>query len=689
MSHDVAHDRGPVAESAAPPAGVAEGAYRRDIDGLRAIAVLAVVIFHAGFGGLPGGFLGVDVFFVISGYLIGGQIFREAAVGDFRFSHFYARRVRRILPALYVLLAVMFVIGALILTPLELKELGKEAFAATFGASNILFNTAGGYFDPAADHLPLLMSWSLGVEEQFYIAFPIIVLLCLKFRPRLFLPVLIMASLVSFAGSILLTHLDPKAAFYLLPTRAWELGLGAVLALWERKAPAKAPSRGLAEVLAAGAVILLGSAMTLYRPAYAFPGWYALAPTAAATVLIATARSRINGVILSWRPLVFIGKISYSWYLWHWPLFFLDRILAPGGKGLPPVLLLAISFGLALVSWRWVEQPFRRRTLSHKSVLLRYAGLAVLVALPALAFFATDGWPTRFSPAIQALSATSREARSDPCLAPYGATGPRNLATCLPTSDTPRLVVLGDSHASAIAPGFKAVADDNGLSFGQVTKSSCPPLWGYAREVPGRSGHLSQCLAFQQRSFALVRDDPKIEVVVLAGYWSSGLTVTSTTGIDVSLADALAATIGRLEALNKRVILVNDVPTFGFDPYVRVIGGMIPARVALSRALYAQPPPSFVARRSDVLPDAAAPILSSVARTHPRVVFLDPDQRLCDPAGCRFGGPDALYYFDFQHLTATGARAAVGSLPLRGGRDEVVKHPASPERPPGEPKSHD
>jgi peptidoglycan/LPS O-acetylase OafA/YrhL len=682
MSHDVAHDRGPVTEPAAPPSEAAQGAYRRDIDGLRAIAVLAVVIFHAGFGGLPGGFLGVDVFFVISGYLIGGQIFREAAVGDFRFSHFYARRVRRILPALYVLLAVMFVIGALILTPLELKELGKEAFAATFGASNILFNTAGGYFDPAADHLPLLMSWSLGVEEQFYIAFPILVLLCLKFRPRLFLPVLVVASLVSFAGSILLTHLDPKAAFYLLPTRAWELGLGAVLALWERKAPAKALSRGLGDGLAAGAVILLIAAMTLYRPAYAFPGWYALAPTVAATALIATSGSRINRAVLSWSPLVFIGKVSYSWYLWHWPLFFLDRILAPGGKGLPPILLLAISFGLALVSWRWVEQPFRRRKLTHRAVLLRYAGLAVLVALPALTFFVTDGWPTRFSPEVQALSAASRAARSDPCLAPYGAAAPRNLATCLPASGAPRLIVLGDSHASAIAPGFKAVAAQNRLGFGQVTKSSCPPLWGYAREVPGRSGHLSQCLAFQQQAFAIVRDDPKVEVVVLAGYWSSGLTLTSTAGTDVSLSDALTDTIARLEAMNKRVILVNDVPTFDFDPYVRIIGGMIPARQALSRALYAQAAPSFVAKRGDLLPDAAAPILSSVARAHPNVLFLDPVQRLCDQTGCRYGGPAALYYFDFQHLTATGAGVAVGSLPLKDRPDERVKHPASPEQPP-------
>ncbi|MBW8859784.1 MAG: acyltransferase, partial [Caulobacter sp.] len=204
---NVAHDSEP---AGSPTAWT--GAYRPDIDGLRAIAVLAVVVFHAGFHGLLGGFIGVDVFFVISGYLIGGQVFREAVAGEFRFSLFY---------------------------------------------------TAGGYFDPASDHLPLLMSWSLGVEEQFYIVFPILVLLCLRIKPRLFMPILVAGTLVSFAGSIALTHLNPKAAFYLLPTRAWELGLGAVLALSERRACAWTVPRPVADVAAVAAVAALAAAMAL------------------------------------------------------------------------------------------------------------------------------------------------------------------------------------------------------------------------------------------------------------------------------------------------------------------------------------------------------------------------------------------------------------------------------------------
>ncbi|SFJ40041.1 acyltransferase family protein [Caulobacter sp. UNC279MFTsu5.1] len=640
------------------------GAYRPDIDGMRAIAVLAVVVFHAGFSGVFGGFIGVDVFFVISGYLIGGQVFREAVAGEFRFSRFYARRVRRILPALYVLLAVMFGLGALLLTPLELRELGKEAFAAIFGASNLLFYTAGGYFDPASDHLPLLMSWSLGVEEQFYIVFPILVLLCLKIRPRLFMPVLVLGTLVSFAGSIVLTHLNPKAAFYLLPTRAWELGLGAILALSERRSSAWTPPRPVADVAAFTAVAALAAAMALYRPAYAFPGWYALIPTIAAAILIATPDSLLNRKVLSWSPFVFIGKISYSWYLWHWPLFFLNRILAPDGKGLPPAALLILSVIPAAASWRWVEQPFRRRVLGETAVLARYGVVAALIALPALFFFLADGWPGRFSPAVRQMSRTVSEARTDPCLAPYGAVSPQNPAACLPTSAAPRVLVLGDSHGSAIAPGFKALAAREGFGFGQITKSSCPPLWGFAREIPGRVGHLAQCQAFQREAFAYVERHPEIEVVVLASYWPSDMILTDGKGADVPLADALDDTVARLTAARRRVILVDDVPTFRFDPYGRIVGDLIPAR-AMAQRWFSRTPGVFAARGDEIFDDPATAVLRSTAKAHPAATFFDTKARLCGAEGCRYGAPGALYYFDFQHLTATGAGVATGDFTLR------------------------
>jgi peptidoglycan/LPS O-acetylase OafA/YrhL len=663
MIQEAAHNAARAPEPAGSPTAWT-GAYRPDIDGLRAIAVLAVVVFHAGFHGLLGGFIGVDVFFVISGYLIGGQVFREAVAGEFRFSQFYARRVRRILPALYALLAVLFGLGALLLTPLELRELGKEAFAAVFGASNLLFYTAGGYFDPASDHLPLLMSWSLGVEEQFYIVFPILVLLCLRIRPRLFMPILILGTLVSFAGSIALTHLNPKAAFYLLPTRAWELGLGAVLALSERRTRAWTAPRPAVDLAAIAAVAALAAAMALYRPAYAFPGWYVLIPTIATAILIAAPGSLFNRQVLSWSPFVFIGKISYSWYLWHWPLFFLNRILAPNGQGLPPLALLVLSLVPAVASWRWVEQPFRRRVLGEKAVLVRYGVVAVLIALPALLFFLTDGWPSRFSPAVRQMSQTVSEARADPCLAPYGAVSPQDPATCLPAFAGPRVLVLGDSHGSAIAPGFKALAAREGFGFGQITKSSCPSLWGFAREEPGRTGHLSQCQAFQREAFAYVERHPEIEVVVLASYWPSDMSLTDGEGATVPLADALDDTVARLTAAGRRVVLVDDVPSFRFDPYSRVVGDMIPARAAAQR-WFARTPGVFAARGEEIFDDPATSVLRSAADARPGVTFLDTKARLCGREGGRYGAPASLYYFDFQHLTATGAGVATEGFGLR------------------------
>jgi hypothetical protein len=413
-----------------------------------------------------------------------------------------------------------------------------------------------------------------------------------------------------------------------------------------------------------------------YRPTYAFPGWYVLAPTLAAMVLIATPHSLVNRTLLSSSPLVFIGKISYSWYLWHWPLFFLNRILAPTGEGLAPVILLLASFVLAVASWRFVEQPFRRRKLTQKVVLLRYGALAALISVPAVAFFLTDGWPTRFSPAVQALSETTRVARADPCLARYGVTTPRGDSACLPAASGPRFVVLGDSHASAISPGFKALADRQGLGFGQITKTSCPPLWGYAREVPGRPGHRAECLAFQEQAFAYVQSHPDIDVVVLASYWSSGPILTSATGADAPLADALSKTVERLEAMGRRVVLVEDVPTFRFDPYPRVIGAMIPARAALSRALFPQQPTDFTASPGDIHQDPSVAILRATSRAPPGVALLDPRLGLCGASGCRYGAPDTLYYFDFQHLTSAGARAAIG--------DFRIDHAASASSPPSQ-----
>ena len=651
----------PVTAAAKPGADIG---YRPDIDGLRAIAVLSVVVFHAGIGAIPGGFVGVDVFFVISGYLIGGHIYAEAVTGRFRFGAFYARRTRRILPALFAMLLTVFALGLALLTPLELRELGKEAASSVFGLSNLLFYTGGGYFAPAADLDPLLMTWSLGVEEQFYVLFPFVVLLAVRFGRRVPLPVVAALSLMSLAGSLALMPVNAKACFYLLPPRMWELGLGTVLALWERRPGHAALERARAEPLGLAGAALLAAALFLYRPEFAFPGWFVLLPTVGTVLLIATRASAINRLVLSQPAIVFVGKVSYSWYLWHWPLFWLNRLLAQPGPGAPPAVLLLTSFALAVLSWRFVEQPARRRVLPQPIVLRRYAAAAIAMALLSGTLYATGGMIWRLPVAVRASAQDAQRARGDVCLAAYGADAPRNLDACVPplsSTRSGRLLILGDSHASAIAPGFAALARQRGIGFGEVAKASCPPLWGYAPPSADRAGHWAQCTAFQARAFEQALR-PDVGTVLLAGLWSESLTVRGAAGDMVSLRTALGTTIDRLRGAGKRVILVQDVPMFGFDPYARIIGDALPMRATLAALLRPAEARPFAAAP---LPDRARPVLDEIATARPGVGVIDPAARLCGGGLCRYGAPQTAFYFDFQHLTAAGALAATGGPALR------------------------
>jgi peptidoglycan/LPS O-acetylase OafA/YrhL len=639
--------------------------YRPDIDGLRAVAVASVVAFHAGLRGIAGGFVGVDVFFVISGYLIGGHIFSDVRQQRFGFAAFYARRTRRILPALFVMLLVSYLAGLFLLTPLELKELGKEAAPTVFGLSNLLFYTGGGYFAPTAEHDPLLMTWSLGVEEQFYLLFPIVMLALSRLRARTELAALLILSLFSFAGSLWMMRVDPTGAFYLLPPRAWELGVGAALAVWERRGAGRVLEGSVGEIaglLGAASIVV---ALVAYRPDYAFPGWFVLLPTLGTVLMLAARGAAINRRVLSWPPVVFAGRVSYSWYLWHWPVFFLHRIV--GGTA-DPWILIALSFVLAVISWRFVETPFRRRVLPPRTLLPRYGGAAVLLAAPAIAFYASGGLPSRLSADGRAFALQASAARANPCLAPYGAAAPVGMGRCVPplAPGTARLVLLGDSHGSALSAGIADLARTTGLGFGEMTRSSCLPLLGYARVLPDRAAEWSRCLAYQDRAFAYVAAHPEVRVVALGGYWPTGLTLTDARGEQAPLAVALAQTIGRLRALNKQVILVQDVPVYRFDPYDRVVGGAMPLRARLTTALGGVAGDGERGGYGDIDADPARPIVASAARTDPAVHLIDPRATLCDRRGCRYRSSTALYYADVQHLTGPGAIAVVRASGLAG-----------------------
>jgi peptidoglycan/LPS O-acetylase OafA/YrhL len=424
-------------------------AYRPDIDGLRALAILSVVLCHANVPGITGGFTGVDIFFVISGYLIGGHIYAELRAGCFSYLSFYRRRAKRILPAYFAVLAFILLVALVLLSPLEAAQTARSAFAATLSASNVLFWATANYFAAKTELNPVLMTWSLGVEEQFYAVIPLLMVLLARIRRNWLLPAVLATCALSFVFAWSLLGRYPMMVFYTLPARAWELGAGVALAAAElnRKrrplprpgAPTQEPShpsrkdkdaarverpshsttrRGaLAELASLGGLAMMLAPVFLLTPATPFPGPAALPSVLGTAMLIAVPASWINRRLLSLRPLVFIGKVSYSWYLWHWPLLALVRILYDGTPTVAASLLtVAAALAVAALSYYWIEQPFRRSTRPPIPLLVRYAAVSLVLLAAWATIWLGHGLPWRF-PALAKMEAAGQTLKADPCLA--------------------------------------------------------------------------------------------------------------------------------------------------------------------------------------------------------------------------------------------------------------------------------
>lgn len=370
---------------------------RNDIDGLRAVAVLGVVLHHAGLAALPGGFVGVDVFFVISGFLISRIINDGVADGSFSLAHFYERRARRILPALIPVVALPLIAGYWLLLPDDYENLGQSAVATLFFANNVLLTLTSGYWDLAATFKPLLHTWSLGVEEQFYIAYPLLALLVLRRWPRLFAPMLAGGIAISLLLSVTLSARQPDASFYLIHTRAWELLLGALTAWHLARTPR--PEQ-IARILALTGLAMIIGAMVLIDETAPYPGWRALLPcVGTALILRHGTAGGLAQRVLGWGPLVLIGLASYSIYLWHQPLFAFARALSviPPSAGVMAALTLA-TLVIGTASWRWIEQPFRdARAWPLRPFVTLGFGAVALTGAAALAVSITSGVPQRVS----------------------------------------------------------------------------------------------------------------------------------------------------------------------------------------------------------------------------------------------------------------------------------------------------
>lgn len=656
--------------------------HRADIDGLRAVAVLPVLLYHAGFPLVGGGFVGVDVFFVISGYLITAILLVELDAGRFSLVRFYERRVRRLLPAIFAVLLASVAIGWLVLLPEDLKDLGQSAVATVAFASNLLFWHDIGYFDLDAERKVLLHTWSLAVEEQFYLVFPLLLWLLLKLGRPVVPHLLTGLLLLSFAAAAVAVQTAPGAAFYLAPLRAWELLLGAVLAAGVVSAPQRPWLRDLCSV--AGLVLILGS-VHLISAEMPFPGVAALAPCLGTALVILGGMSgpSLAGRALSAGPVVFVGLISYSLYLWHWPLLVLAKSYLARELTLPEAGAVLVLAGiLSAASWRWIEQPFRAPSnlLSRPALFTAAgAGSAAVVAV-GLVLHVQEGVPWRLPEDAQRLAAGVRDRSADRnhCFdrtadqARAGDLCPEGPIGEIP----PSFVIWGDSHAEMLRDAFDVAAREAGRSGLFAGLPGCPPL-AQARIAFQRGTFqpgADRCTAYNAAVLELLERERAIDTVVLAGHWpvyATGTPYRPRTPGRLALEDLtpeaapaapkavfhrrLLATVERLRAVGKRVVIVGSVPETRAD---------VPWTLALSawhgRGIDLRPTRADFEARNEV-PLAAFDELERGGLAS----IIRPETLLCDAERCMVEAQGRALYADDNHLTLFGA-AVVTPLLVAG-----------------------
>lgn len=662
-------------------------AYRADIDGIRAIAVLGVVLFHAQVPFLVGGFSGVDIFFVISGYLIGGHIFAELQLRRFSFLNFYRNRAKRILPALYVVLTAVFVAGVALLSPTELRDLASSLFSTTASASNLWFWKTLGYFAPAAELNPLLMTWSLGVEEQFYFVIPVLLVVMFRIGRRSILPVLLLLTTISFAlACYQLTH-NPISAFYLPTGRAWELCAGVILAILQAQRPELwRKSSGAASNLT-GFFGLLFVCVPLFvlKSSTPFPGLAAVPSVFGTIALLASGESFVSRRILSQRTLGFIGKVSYSFYLIHWPLLAFLRVLQgdklPVSTGLAAV---AIAFLLAIASYFLVETPFRASKRKPGPLLVRYAVLSLLILLVSAGVYKLGGLRSRF-PAAASLDARATTSLKDPCIISDGQDRPNLAPICTAANQPgPHIALWGDSHAAAVASSLKELAATSGYQLEEFAKPVCPPLLGVGRYYREKPLRVAECVRFNQTVMDRLLARAQIKVVVLYAYWDAAFNPLFDTGKlainkseialtqehgEILFQQGLHSTLDALTAAGKRVVILGDTPSFDLDPIWRMRTSAIPLRLKLAEILNRNARP--IDTGSDVPNDeskeqrAEGQLLKAVALTYPAVTYWDMRDRLCSSTNeCRYRDNALPLFYDTNHLSSYGGRVALEGLTL-------------------------
>lgn len=618
-------------------------AYRADLDGLRAVAVLSVMLFHLGTPAMSGGFVGVDIFFVLSGFFITLQIVGDLGRNEFSLVNFYERRIRRIVPALIFVLAATTLFATFFLLPEELITYLRTLLAAAFSCSNILFFTQDAYFGPAAQTQLLLHTWSLGVEEQFYILYPVLLAALFWVGRQRMVVVLWGIALASLVACILLTPAHERAAFFLLPTRAWQLLCGAVIALRFVPPPTARWVKEGAAILGLAAIV---ASITVLSSALQYPGAYALVPTIGAALVIwsGTAQDTIVARILKLPPFPFVGLISYSLYLWHWPLIVSAHLLTPSVFPEPhPILIVAATFALAIFSWRYVEQPFRlkRRYRISRTAIFTWNGvsLAAITAV-ALAGMLAGGWPSRFPEATQKLAAAVDDfsPHRGACHFETKDRGPLDKSCVLGNASDPAIVVYGDSHGIELSFALSKVSVSHHQSVREFTTSGCPAVLDFdARNTP-------KCRKRNEAVTQLLMSIPPTTILLAVG-WDYGKNEAHTTYLQ-----GLADELDRLHRAGHRLFLIGTDPT---NPE------RIPIPETLARlSAFGIDPASyrFPADLRELQKDDAE--IAKFAASH-GATYLPFYPLICDTSGCRGELDGKPVYFDSSHLSVAGAESYV------------------------------
>lgn len=625
--------------------------HRADIDGLRAIAVFAVIGFHAFPGRIASGFVGVDVFFVISGFLITTIILESLEKNTFSYIEFYSRRIKRIFPALILVLIATFLLGWVLLLPQEYTVLGKHIAGGAAFVSNFLLLGESGYFDVDAAEKPLLHLWSLGIEEQFYLVYPVLIYFIWKRRLHFFIAILLVA-FISFSLNIYLAQVGSKAPNYYLPvTRFWELMLGALLAYGLLNHPNNKLIAKNKNILSILGVIALALSFFLIDTQKAFPGWWALLPTSATILIIAAGQNALlNRNVLSRRILVWFGLISYPLYLWHWPLLSFAHIV----EGDIPVyslriVLILLSILLAWVTFKFFEQPIRLNRLDGKKILTILSIMSFVGVIGYTCYF-FEGFGFRYPKEVETISEhvdfrSAEYVRNNECFLDDPLLA-NHQSTCFEKS-RPLVALWGDSHAGLLYPGLKKLQSKANFGILDLTQSACPPIFGL-KDL----GYRKNCNEVNRTVFNhLVSESP--DILILHSAWRHKDFPLS----DMDFHQKLTATIRELKQhLPKtRIILIGPVPRWQGSPQKVVLSDW--------RTSHDNYKLHTILQKAIRLDDVDEMLEKISINNH--VDFISAIDRLCNSEGCvsRVGEqPTDWIAVDYGHFSKAGSEYFISNI---------------------------